>query len=155
MQITFLHRMSESRTELIAWYNDLSGQSYAKIEQFGCGAAHCLIMDSIYRDVPPCSCRFRSQRSSSKQSMSTNTSAISRSCRACLTNTRLTMRFPSSDSSSANSRTIWSFCSGPRSFGISTIPVYNCLLRGKLRFQSPPQRKCRYIERNPSQEEEG
>ena len=43
--------MSESRTELLAWYNDLSGQGYTKIEQFGAGAAHCVVMDSIYRDV--------------------------------------------------------------------------------------------------------
>lgn len=50
--------MSESRNELLAWFNDLSGQGYTKIEQFGAGgtpldaAGHCLIMDSIYRDVP-------------------------------------------------------------------------------------------------------
>lgn len=44
--------MSESRTELIAWYNDLGSESFTKVEQFGTGSAYCLIMDSIFRDVP-------------------------------------------------------------------------------------------------------
>ncbi|KAJ3368461.1 hypothetical protein HDU91_000578, partial [Kappamyces sp. JEL0680] len=43
--------MSESRNELLAWYNDLSQSNYTKVEQFGSGAAHCLILDSIFRDV--------------------------------------------------------------------------------------------------------
>ncbi|KAI8892462.1 calponin homology domain-containing protein [Globomyces pollinis-pini] len=53
--------MSESRTELIAWYNDLSNQSYSKIEQFGTGAAHCLIIDSIYRDLPLQKVKFQAK----------------------------------------------------------------------------------------------
>jgi len=40
--------MSESRTELIAWLNDLLKLSYTKVEQCGTGAAHCQIIDSIY-----------------------------------------------------------------------------------------------------------
>ncbi|KAL7414490.1 calponin homology domain-containing protein [Mrakia frigida] len=42
----------ESRTELLSWANDLLGLSYTKVEQFGTGAAHCQILDSIYGDVP-------------------------------------------------------------------------------------------------------
>jgi hypothetical protein len=41
----------ESRSELIAWYNDLAQENYQRVEQFGTGAAHCVIMDSIFRDV--------------------------------------------------------------------------------------------------------
>ncbi|KAJ3234374.1 hypothetical protein HDU78_005868 [Chytriomyces hyalinus] len=44
--------MGESRTELIAWINDLSQLGLTKIEQCGTGIIHCVIMDSIYRDVP-------------------------------------------------------------------------------------------------------
>jgi len=40
--------MSESRTELIAWLNDLLKLNYTKVEQCGTGAAHCQIIDSIY-----------------------------------------------------------------------------------------------------------
>jgi len=40
--------MSESRTELIAWINDLLKLNYTKVEQCGTGAAHCQIIDSIY-----------------------------------------------------------------------------------------------------------
>lgn len=43
--------MGESRTELLAWINDLLQLGYTKIEQFGTGAAHCQIIDSIFRDV--------------------------------------------------------------------------------------------------------
>ncbi|KAJ3097331.1 hypothetical protein HDU97_004942 [Phlyctochytrium planicorne] len=43
--------MSESRTELLAWMNDLLQLGYTKVEQCGTGAAHCQIMDSIFRDV--------------------------------------------------------------------------------------------------------
>ncbi|KAI8916409.1 calponin homology domain-containing protein [Gorgonomyces haynaldii] len=53
--------MTESRTELLSWYNDLSGQGYTKIEQFGAGAGHCLIMDSIYRDVPMHKVKFNAK----------------------------------------------------------------------------------------------
>jgi len=40
--------MSESRTELLAWLNDLLKLKYTKVEQCGTGAAHCQIIDSIY-----------------------------------------------------------------------------------------------------------
>jgi RP/EB family microtubule-associated protein len=53
--------MSESRTELLAWYNDLSQDQYSKVEQFGTGAAHCLIMDSIFRDVPLSKVKFQAK----------------------------------------------------------------------------------------------
>ncbi|KAI9325920.1 calponin homology domain-containing protein [Zopfochytrium polystomum] len=49
---------SESRTELLAWLNDLSKLNYTKIEQCGKGVAHCVIMDSIFRDVPLAKCKF-------------------------------------------------------------------------------------------------
>ena len=45
----------------MAWYNNLSGQGYTKIEQFGAGAAHCLIMDSIYRDIPVSKVKFQAK----------------------------------------------------------------------------------------------
>ncbi|KAG9315521.1 calponin homology domain-containing protein [Chiua virens] len=41
-----------SRTDLLAWLNDLLQLNYTKIEQCGTGAAYCQIMDSIYGDVP-------------------------------------------------------------------------------------------------------
>ncbi|CAG8453079.1 8876_t:CDS:2 [Ambispora gerdemannii] len=41
----------ESRTELLAWINDLLQINYTKIEQMGTGAAHCQIFDSIFGDV--------------------------------------------------------------------------------------------------------
>ncbi|GJF00221.1 microtubule binding protein [Phanerochaete sordida] len=44
--------MGESRTELVAWLNDLLQLNYTKIEQCGTGGAYCQIMDSIYGDVP-------------------------------------------------------------------------------------------------------
>ncbi|KAI0345500.1 hypothetical protein BDW22DRAFT_1352981 [Trametopsis cervina] len=44
--------MGESRTELIAWINELLQVNYTKIEQCGTGGAYCQIMDSIYGDVP-------------------------------------------------------------------------------------------------------
>lgn len=42
---------SESRTELIAWMNDLLQINYTKVEQCGTGAAHCQIIDSVFGDV--------------------------------------------------------------------------------------------------------
>ncbi|KAJ3073367.1 hypothetical protein HDU98_001716 [Podochytrium sp. JEL0797] len=44
--------MGESRTELLAWLNDLSQLGITKIEHCGTGVAYCVVMDSIYRDVP-------------------------------------------------------------------------------------------------------
>ncbi|CEG63924.1 Putative Protein BIM1 [Rhizopus microsporus] len=43
--------MGESRTELLAWVNDLLQVNYTKVEQAGTGAAYCQIMDSIFGDV--------------------------------------------------------------------------------------------------------
>ncbi|CEP10606.1 hypothetical protein [Parasitella parasitica] len=43
--------MGESRTELLAWVNDLLELNYTKIEQAGTGAAYCQIMDSVFNDV--------------------------------------------------------------------------------------------------------
>ncbi|KAI9496649.1 calponin homology domain-containing protein [Zychaea mexicana] len=43
--------MGESRTELLAWINDLCNLNYTKIEHAGTGAAYCQIMDSIFGDV--------------------------------------------------------------------------------------------------------
>jgi RP/EB family microtubule-associated protein len=40
--------MSESRTELIAWVNELLHLNYTKVEQCGTGGAYCQIIDSIY-----------------------------------------------------------------------------------------------------------
>ena len=40
--------MGESRTELLAWLNDLLQLNYTKVEQCGTGGAYCQIMDSIY-----------------------------------------------------------------------------------------------------------
>ncbi|KAI8811454.1 calponin homology domain-containing protein [Cladochytrium replicatum] len=53
--------MSESRTELLAWLNDLLQISYTKVEQCGNGAAHCQIMDSIFRDVPLTRVKFNAK----------------------------------------------------------------------------------------------
>ncbi|KAI0056388.1 hypothetical protein BV25DRAFT_1832268 [Artomyces pyxidatus] len=44
--------MGESRSDLLAWLNDLLQISYTKVEQCGTGAAYCQILDSIYLDVP-------------------------------------------------------------------------------------------------------
>ncbi|KAI7847351.1 calponin homology domain-containing protein [Circinella umbellata] len=43
--------MGESRTELVAWLNELLQLNYRKVEQAGTGAAYCQVMDSIYGDV--------------------------------------------------------------------------------------------------------
>ncbi|KAG2198633.1 hypothetical protein INT46_006410 [Mucor plumbeus] len=43
--------MGESRTELLAWVNDLLQLNYTKVEQAGTGAAYCQIMDSVFNDV--------------------------------------------------------------------------------------------------------
>ena len=44
--------MGESRSELLAWVNELLQINYTKIEQCGTGAAYCQILDSIYRTFP-------------------------------------------------------------------------------------------------------
>ena len=41
--------MGESRSDLLAWVNELLQINYTKIEQCGTGAAYCQILDSIYR----------------------------------------------------------------------------------------------------------
>ena len=40
--------MTASRTDLLAWLNDLLQISYTKVEQCGTGGAYCQILDSIY-----------------------------------------------------------------------------------------------------------
>ncbi|KAI0747498.1 calponin homology domain-containing protein [Fomes fomentarius] len=44
--------MGESRTELLAWLNDLLQINYNKVEQCGTGGAYCQVIDSIFGDVP-------------------------------------------------------------------------------------------------------
>lgn len=41
-----------SRTDLLAWVNELLQLNYTKVEQCGTGAAYCQIIDSIYGDIP-------------------------------------------------------------------------------------------------------
>ena len=41
-----------SRGELLAWVNDLTNLNLPKVESLGTGAAHCLIIHSIFGDVP-------------------------------------------------------------------------------------------------------
>ena len=45
--------MSESRSELLAWLNELLQINYTKVEQCGTGAAYCQILDSVYRTSFP------------------------------------------------------------------------------------------------------
>ena len=40
--------MSASRTDLLAWLNELLQINYTKIEQCGTGGAYCQVLDSIY-----------------------------------------------------------------------------------------------------------
>jgi len=44
--------MGESRSELLAWLNELLQINYTKVEQCGTGAAYCQVLDSIYMDLP-------------------------------------------------------------------------------------------------------
>ena len=48
--------MGESRTELLAWLNDLLQVNYTKVEQCGAGGAYCQIIDSIYGQFPCSKC---------------------------------------------------------------------------------------------------
>ncbi|KAK1218314.1 microtubule integrity protein mal3 [Marasmius sp. AFHP31] len=41
-----------SRTDLLAWLNELLQINYTKVEQCGTGGAYCQILDSIYGDIP-------------------------------------------------------------------------------------------------------
>lgn len=41
-----------SRGELLAWVNDLTNLNVPKVESLGTGSALCLIIHSIYGDVP-------------------------------------------------------------------------------------------------------
>lgn len=43
---------SASRTDLLAWLNELLQINYTKIEQCGTGGAYCQVLDSIYGDLP-------------------------------------------------------------------------------------------------------
>jgi RP/EB family microtubule-associated protein len=40
--------MNASRTDLLAWLNELLQISYTKVEQCGSGGAYCQVLDSIY-----------------------------------------------------------------------------------------------------------
>lgn len=40
--------MSASRTELLAWLNELLSLNYTKVEQCGNGAAYVQVLDSIF-----------------------------------------------------------------------------------------------------------
>jgi len=53
--------MSESRTELLSWVNDLTGLGVTKVEQCGTGAVYCQVMDSIYRDLPLSKVKFQAK----------------------------------------------------------------------------------------------
>ncbi|KAJ3062443.1 hypothetical protein HDU98_001695 [Podochytrium sp. JEL0797] len=55
-------KMGESRTELLAWLNDLCQVNYTKIEQCGTGAVYCAVMDSIYNDVPLSKVKFNAKQ---------------------------------------------------------------------------------------------
>lgn len=49
----FLNKMTDlSRGELLAWVNDITSLNLGKVEMMGSGAAHCLIIHSIYGDIP-------------------------------------------------------------------------------------------------------
>ena len=50
--------MSESRSELLAWLNELLQINYTRVEQCGTGAAYCQILDSVYRVSPTISHTF-------------------------------------------------------------------------------------------------
>ncbi|KAI8388338.1 calponin homology domain-containing protein [Radiomyces spectabilis] len=50
--------MGESRTELLAWLNDLLQLNYTRVEQAGTGAAYCQILDSIFGDVSMSKVKF-------------------------------------------------------------------------------------------------
>ena len=43
--------MAESRTELLAWVNDLLTMNITKVESLGNGAVYCQIFDSVHGDV--------------------------------------------------------------------------------------------------------
>lgn len=45
--------MTASRTDLLAWLNDLLQINYNKVEQCGSGGAYCQILDSIYGTMHP------------------------------------------------------------------------------------------------------
>jgi RP/EB family microtubule-associated protein len=40
--------MAVSRSDLLAWLNELLQLNYTKVEQCGTGGAYCQILDSIY-----------------------------------------------------------------------------------------------------------
>ncbi|KAH8926026.1 hypothetical protein BT69DRAFT_1317910 [Atractiella rhizophila] len=54
--------MGESRTELIAWVNDLLDLGVTKIEQLGTGAAYVQIIDSIFQDLPLSKVKFNAKQ---------------------------------------------------------------------------------------------
>lgn len=50
--------IGESRSELLAWVNDLLQLDVKRVEECGTGAVYCQIMDSIFLDVPMHRVRF-------------------------------------------------------------------------------------------------
>ncbi len=48
-----------SRGELLSWVNDLTNLNLPKVESMGTGSAHCLIINSIYGDLPLHKINFR------------------------------------------------------------------------------------------------
>ncbi|KAI8803012.1 EB1 protein [Cladochytrium replicatum] len=54
--------MTESRTELLTWVNDLLSLNITKLEHCGSGAAYCQVFDSIYGDIPVGKVKFTGKR---------------------------------------------------------------------------------------------
>lgn len=56
-----LFTMTASRTDLLAWLNDLLQINYTKVEQCGSGGAYCQVLDSVYgaqSSLPACDCEL-------------------------------------------------------------------------------------------------
>ncbi|SAM01593.1 hypothetical protein [Absidia glauca] len=53
--------MTESRTELVIWVNNLLAMQYTKVEQLGTGVAYSQIIDSIYGDVHLAKIKFKAR----------------------------------------------------------------------------------------------
>jgi len=54
--------MEESRTDLLAWLNNLLQINYTEVEQCGTGAAYCQIIDSVYGDLPMTRVKMNAKR---------------------------------------------------------------------------------------------
>ncbi|KAI8841801.1 hypothetical protein BJ741DRAFT_529307 [Chytriomyces cf. hyalinus JEL632] len=53
--------MAESKTELLAWLNQLLSLNYSAVEQCGSGSAFCQMIDSIYGTVPLTRVKFETK----------------------------------------------------------------------------------------------